>query len=325
MKLLTLARKAEPALNDVGDSLLYNAIVQWMFRGTSSRAFGARLSKLSGTHVKAPVVTEALMRSHYLLRYKVYLLGGGKMPRSSCGLPKTDRIDAFTSLSPLSRQLVKRLRNKYGYECYADVCEQRDRCTEQLMTWCAKFVYRKMRFVSVNQRLGKGLDDLQHDLLLKAVQAYGLSYPIFHSELHAVNVMKRTAHNIGINIIKHSTRKKVSGTMVENGANVSRIVSIEDALEEAAPEQNPDLRIDISTVVDKYKGKRRTFLLLLAGAYSKEFSKWLKRDNDEYIDRVPASTYIRRCLEWLGVSLDAGLRFLNKIRMELSGYEAVVA
>ena len=77
---------------------------------------------------------------------------------------------------------------------------------QSIEVWIKKFAYRKLRFVATSNNFS--LDDIVNDLRIKAVSSYYQIYPKAQSLAHHQNMVKRSIHHDGMNIITDNTSKK---------------------------------------------------------------------------------------------------------------------
>lgn len=311
--------EAVPALRSAPRDYVINTVVLWSFRGINSKILGIRLSKAAGVKVNPTAVTSVLLRKSELLQYKAAILAEDA---KYGGIPQTRFSRVLGALSRTTLRHVRKLRSTYKPMSHNELELLQEDCCRKLHTWLAKFTYRKMRFLQ-SQRLGLTLEDLQQELLYKALQGFTLMWPYVESPLHALNVMKRTAHNHGINLIKHYTREKNSVLVSTESSTTSRMVSLDEIVDVAAPARDDDLRIDIANALKRYKGKKRLFIWLMAGRFSTRFSLWLGKANDELFERIAIKNYLKKVVKWLDISMDAAQRFLHKLSIDFAAYAGV--
>ena len=326
--------KTEPELAGVSVVDLVDTLTLWMFRGLSSKALSARLSALAGAHVPSVRVTRKLKNCGELLWYKVFIAYCFKhklsMAQANVLLSKWDLPDSFI----LGYMLLKRKtaswikRSVQDQECLdpAAVRKRIDAYVEHLSPWLGRFVNAKLRFIAMTQRVGLTTKDLGNDLWVEALKSFALTYPVFESQLHAINVLKRTMHNSGINLIKHYTRKKNSGTLQEGGMNVSRIRDIADAYALEAEVPSIDAIVDVRRVTDYYCGRKKAMLDALSGKFLRAFSTWLnsngRPDNDELYDKLAPEKYFKLVVAWLGVRIERAQAFIRVVQRKLAPYNS---
>jgi len=204
-----------------------------------------------------------------------------------------------------------------------------------------KFVYRKMRFIY--EMHGQDPDDICKELTADSLQAAMFMYPRIESMEHLMNIVKRTAHNSGINYIEKYTTKGRgrlrSGAKPNEDSRVVIPMSSPEAKDFLATDENGThidgksydsftTRISVERVTSKYSGKKRHFIKLLSGEFDKEFSEYLKArkvryENDDYFGRVDFKTYMQTALAFLEVPEESGIKFVNKLRSKLSSMKNV--
>lgn len=318
--------KEVPELQQASPQALINLVNRWMFRTLSCSRLSVELTKLAGCRVKSLHLTFKLKEHPSFFDYKIWLAYTVKT--------RLDEAEAMRLLRkwklPLSfvyglrdssiRQVKMQIRD---YEC-EDLYTARNRLDSyiaELAPWLGKFVYRKLRFIETVQRVGKTVQDLQHDLIIEGLRGYYSMYPLYSTHLHAMNTLKRIMHNCGINLIKHYTRQRVSGTIHANGSNQARLVDMHICQLQIEPAENQDKVLDVRSVMHKYKGRKRIVLEALCGKYNEQFSAWLltqgKRPNDELFDRVKLDTYVRLLARWLHVKYAAIVKFIDRVKASL--------
>lgn len=309
----------------------------YLFRGLNYKTYGTRLKKLSDSAtVNVRAITDALSQSGEAIKIlKVWLFYVVKnkldYERSSklavkWGVSACD-VQAFTAISRTAMAHMRRLSAKFAALTLEKLDANIARIVQETATWRGKFVSRKLRFIIQSQ--GMHRHDIESELIYKGIQGLMMMYPCVETYLHAVNVVKRVVHNQGINMIHHYTTQKM-GRLTQDGAGAfhSKVISLDEAQLNllVAPETSSDLRIEVHRLIERYQGKRRKFVELLCGAYCPEFTKWLielgykLETNEELMDRVKSDDYVKLALRWLEVSVEAGKKFLEKLRMQFSAY-----
>lgn len=291
-----------------------NAAVLWLFREIDARTFGQTLSRVARRRIVAVKVSAELQKES-LIPIKVALLTGKPNEK----VPAAELETIFSSITGKTKVFLKKLQRMVKVSSVQEVLTLQWECVQSIDLWLHKFVVRKLRFLR-QQRVGLDLDDIKHELLCMAIQGFNLTWPFFHSKLHAVNVLKRTAHNSGINMIKHYTRQKNSALMPNGSVTESRLVSLDVLADVGRDDVIDELRIDFDKALSKYKGTKRRFLRLLRGEYSKEFSAWLNRENDEFFYKVEFKTYLRNLTNWLGVRWSSAIKFLQNLQVHFAAY-----
>ncbi len=290
---------AYPELESCSAQRVNSILVHWLFRGFSIRELGVKLSAVSGLQIKASNFAAAIHQDSNLLRYKIEILNSIKT-------------------APINVEVKKYLRRFAPASKLDSVVKIRSAIILQIGPWVRRFVSRKMRFI-LQQRQGVTLDDLYHDIVCKSIQGFNVAWPLFDSMEHAVNTVKRIAHNSGINLIKRYSTKKMSA-LVKEGDNFVGLVSSLSSLSDVPVEHDRTLEIDVSMLKSRYTGKRRTFVRLISGEYSKKFSLWLKEPNDEAFERWGFHRYLTNVSKYLNVSTENANKFLATLRKELYAY-----
>lgn len=339
--LTLLVKKADPQLSVKDEVAVYNATVLYLFRGLNYKTYGTRLKKLSGGAVNVRAITDALSQSGEVIKVlKVWLFYVVKHKlnyerslelATKWGVDERDVL-AFTTISRTALAHMRRLAAKFAALTLEKLDANLARIIQETAVWRGKFVSRKLRFVIQSQ--GMHRHDIESELIYKGIQGLMMMYPCVETYLHAVNVVKRVVHNQGINMIHHYTTQKMGRlTQDSAGAFHSKVVSLDEAQLNllAAPETSSDLRIEVHRLIERYQGKRRKFVELLCGAYCPEFTAWLIKlgykleTNEELMDRVKSDDYMKLALRWLEVSVEAGKKFLEKLRVQFSAYNVQCA
>ena len=324
------AAKTVPALSQVNNIKLVALANKWMFRCIDGKQLSAALTKLAGENVKSLHLVRVLKDNPSFFDYKVWLSFVLQNKFSSAQarslLRKWKLPVSFMAGLRVPSLVLSQIRCKLkGYECHA-LPEARKHLSDRLgsvSSWLGKFVWKKLRFIEEVQRVGKTRADLEQDLVLESLRGYSLAYPLFQSALHAVNTIKRIMHNCGINLIKHYTRLKVSGTIREADSNSARLVELDKV--SIGESYCNDAFLDVCRIRNKYKGRKRLVVDMLCGKFHTKFSEWLvsigKRSNDELFERVSLQTYLRLVSKWLRVKYSAVCKFVERIRMQLAEYQ----
>lgn len=311
---------------------LYNLVVMYLFRGVNYRAFGARLTKLSGgqkPNVKA--ITETLTQNGKVVRcLKVWMFF---VVKNKCDAHRSavlaeqwsvvaEELSWFCNASRATLTYLKKLARQFKALTLEKLDAGIVRIVNETESWLGKFVNRKLRFVIQSQGLHR--HDIENELLYKGIQGLYVMYPCVQSALHAQNVVKRVIHNQGINMIHHYTTQKIGRLLRDaNGAFSARVVALDSLSMRgvAAPDSCSDLSIDINRKMSNLLPKQQSLLSLLCGAYSTEFTDWLVsvggykiETNEELLDRLQPARYIELALRWLNVKPATGRRFMESLR-----------
>lgn len=203
--------------------------------------------------------------------------------------------------------------------------------------------YRKLRFICKSQNVLPS--DLEADLLCKCLQAFYKSVPTNMSVAHITNYLRQAAHNHAMNIIQSNTtegRGRLISTNADNTQFSLLVVSQNQILATTAEGEQVqydslgsysskfELEYSVKEVLEKYKHKKKayTFLLILMGEVSADFTSWLQakslckawEDNHDLQLRSDAIVFNRYVSEYLNVAEAKANVFLLKIKKEL-GYD----
>ncbi|QJT71076.1 hypothetical protein GR11A_00038 [Vibrio phage vB_VcorM_GR11A] len=245
--------------------------------------------------------------------------------------------DALTKLDKLCKKLEKPLTVKEMDSLLISV-------NSKLFTYTSKFAGRKLRFATLGSHLR--IDDIASELRLLGMQGLLKAYPQMDSELHALNIAKRTIHNQGINMIHHFTSQGRCSLVREDDGTFSSLKVSLDVFDESsgptecsvavsldgstvsAGDATSDLSMTYKRLIKAHKGSKKKFIKLLAGHYSPSFSRWLTKNstyieqNDELFDRLQRrgslSRYINLVSDYLGMSRSDSTRFLTELKEGLA-------
>lgn len=315
---------------------LYNAAIMYLFRGFNYKSFGTRLAKLSGTKPNVRAITDSISKNGSTIKsvklWMFYVIKHKLSYKESLALARKWDVSlrdvrAFKNISKPTLAYIRKLARKY----VALTLEKFDVNTVAIINetkvWLGKFVSRKLRFIVQSQGLDRR--DLEHELVFKGIQGLMMMYPCVDSYLHATNVVKRVIHNQGINMIHHYTSQKIGRLQVDGaGAFHSKVLSLNDAQLNVivGSEGNNDMRIELSRLLSKYTGKRKRFIELLCGDYSKAFTNFLIQagykveTNEELLDKLKTNDYVKLALRYLNVNIKAGHKFLQELREHFTPY-----
>ena len=200
----------------------------------------------------------------------------------------------------------------------AMVCKE----TEQ---WRKKFAYRKLRFVY--QGNGMEQDDIVHELMVHGLRSLGVTYPRIDSELHAVNIAKRSMHNQGMTIIKAATTEKSRRIVNTNGGFESVVTTITEVQANTLPCYaatqafvNLDYKNLEERILGNLSGKKRLFVELLGGRPNLSFDAFLSTrrksevNSENATDKLSRSAHIDLIAEFIQVSPVKCNALLDKIK-----------
>lgn len=341
MTILDIVREAAPELVEVDDKALYNAMVNWLFRGLNYAGLSARLCKLAKCKVRTNDVVRAVSDKGYVIKdYKLWIFlivkkryteQQARALADKWGISQDD-VSLFKLTQVGTLAYLKRLAKEYKaltLQKFDEVCTW---IMQETKASTGRFAWAKLRFISNHQRTGLDLDDLTGEMRAKGMQGLMLMYPLIDTRLHALNIVKRTIRNTGLNLIQKYVRKKNTALEAKTeGGHQSRVLDIDNLPVADIPAAEPDrhssdLFLDYKKLMERYKGGRRVLLGLLSGLFSTSFTQWLNDEkgintpNDELIDRIPAHRYLLLCREYLGVCETACERFLSVVKGILKPY-----
>lgn len=342
------------------------ACLSYLFRVISSRDLTRVLRQHFGNRPVAEFRTKMFGNGYILQKLKPYLFELWKKGHRSkvrqfrlasrYGVERQDVV-----LSGHLDKMAPKLR-KYSHKFVAPsgptaMTAFIDEQYPELLTFCRKFVYKKMSFIISST--GLTVDDLSYECLSKGVQGLYLMYPCYLSKLHALNIMKRTIHNHGMNIINQYTtssrqtlRLAADGSTFEsmklplhalpNGvlgnkqATQDMFMSSMDGTSDWSSFRDVNTKVenamDCSLILNKFKGKKQRFLTLLTGELDEKFSVFIREEhgikisNDNWMNRCLSrgnvEPYIQASAEYVGVKPEQGIRFVKRLRRELNQRKA---
>lgn len=187
----------------------------------------------------------------------------------------------------------------------------------ELKPFIGKFISKKMAFLIKSYGLTR--HDLEHELVLKGLQSLYQHYPFFESEKHVINVMKRSIHNHGIDIIYKYTRKKNNRLENKDGVFSQRNIDIADCVTLEAPIPFQARYWEEKRTLDQLSlnmSKRGALFLSLArGEFNKDFSEFLGKDNRDATDNY--RSYIKQVSKFLNLDKTQVDNFYKKLRKHL--------
>lgn len=334
------------ALPQKDQRLLVNYSIQYVFKHISAAKFTSLVrDTVADKNFRVIELRRTLISKGYILKnlklwlyfwYKDKPAVNEKVLRSF-GIKKMDetlhkQLDEPT-LKMLAALAKKGYKAKGLYEF--DSALEYAVTNSDYVTFVRKFVYRKMRFIF--EMHGMDPDDICKKLTADGMQAAMFMYPKIESMEHFINIVKRTAHNSGINFIEKYTTKGRgrlrSGAKLNEDSRIIVPLSSPEVKDFLATNEN-GIHIDgkaydslttclsVSRITDKYTGKKKHFIKLLSGEYDANFSSYLKEnkiryDNDEYFGKTDFDTYMNKALDFLQVPASSGIKFVNSLRTKL--------
>lgn len=319
-----------------------SAVIGYLFRAKNLRALVQTLSNETGQRQSIKV---AVFQNGYLLKnVKLWLFYcyRHKIASNSIFLGEEAAV-AASKFEILSEDIVlldiidqetDKVLRRYARKYKALTLEKLDatlvRIFQEIRTWCHKFIFRKLRFVMTSQSMT--VHDIEYELIGKGIQGLMQMYPLVESFLHAVNIIKRTLHNHGINIITSYTHQKrarvlkgADSTFYSNTVSYDAIQSVVDATNSEFIEgpRNDDLKMDVENLCKKLPHKKRYCVRLLSGYECPLFTDWLRSlgkirnnagSNAELQERLPALDYMRLIFEYLKVPFEKGMAFIRRLK-----------
>lgn len=191
--------------------------------------------------------------------------------------------------------------------------------SEDLQTFTGKFVSKKMMFLIRSYGLTR--EDIYSDMQNAALYAIRKQYPDFKSELHVLNICKRTIHNAGIGLIEFWTRDKRQALILDQGVHQAVNVPL-SAIPDVAvsPEHENELRLNIQSLValaPEMKPRAREFVQAAAGLYDPGFTLYIGVDNREAVEHWEYSRYLASLREYLKVNEEQTKKLFSNLKRRL--------
>lgn len=190
----------------------------------------------------------------------------------------------------------------------------------ELSTNIGKFVSKKLIFL--DRHFAVKRDDIEGALIESSLYALRKQFPIFHSDLHALNICKTAARNKGWGLVEYYTRGKRIRLMKEN--NEFQAVNVPlDSVEAVGvmPEHENETRINLQALValePKMAPAVKAFLHAAAGQYDSGFTMYLGIDNTEAASEWEYGRYMAQLRLYLHLSEQQVDRLLLKLRHAMS-------
>lgn len=338
------------SLSKTKQRLLVDATLQYAFRFMNAKSYEALFRATVGEKIRMLELRRTLLSDGYVmknLKLFVYYSVVNRRKEDKTA-HKAFRVKAHDkkvhrSILPVTRKrliaMMKEGRRPMTLAGFDEACVAG---LDQVHSYTRKFVSRKMKFIMTSD--SQELHDLASNLEVNGLQAVMLYYPAIETMEHLVNIMKRTIHNTGINLIElHTSEKRGRLGKSEDGSFYSKTLPIHAAAvaKEAADLEKEygggsidgnendtfQLKLEVEKLISKFSDKRQHFLSLLMGTFNQDFTEYLKRtgvtsvDNDVFWERVEDITeYIRHALDYLNVSYGTGEKFLQHLRKVLADF-----
>lgn len=191
--------------------------------------------------------------------------------------------------------------------------------SDALKTHIGKFVSKKLIFLVRSYGLTR--EEITGHLQHSALFALRKQYPVYQSELHAVNICKTAIHNSGMGLIEYWTRNKRNALLKENGSFQAVHVQY-DVLNNVSvpPDHENDLRQNLQSLVklhDRMSPKAARFISAAAGVYDPAVTLYLGCDNTEAACNWGYDRYLGKLRTYFGVTEYQQSNLLNKLRNHL--------
>ncbi|SRR6266481_3396687 len=194
--------------------------------------------------------------------------------------------------------------------------------------------YTKRKFPFIINHNNMEIEDIVQPLRIAAMSAFYLTIP-FKSHLHVRNIAMRAMHNAGMNIIERYTSKKRSRLTKDGVTQVSMSIRNlegedfdQDFSDSERVEDNEDkmiLRISISALLKKYKGKKHKVIQVLMMKNYNSFLNFVLEQENRTFSSVEEfrkfcktnSYYLETIRAWVGVTPAQFYKFIDEIKTQL--------
>ena len=257
-------------------------------------------------------IEQLLADGYFIKNCKLYVYGLTKGLELECDIRDCDK------------KVLKQIARTYDvHGCRALNMEQYAQLEQTvikvLIPYIGKFVSKKMMFLIKSYGLSR--HDLQGELLCKCLSTLARKYPYYESTLHAINTVKSSVHNAGIDLISQYTRQKnqrllknKDGTFEQRNIDYSSLVTV------AAPEpfamRHRDERASLEALQKRMNKRGALFITLAKGEYNKSFSDYLGLDNTIACEQNYRS-YLKNIKEYLNVNNKQVEQWFCKLRPHL--------
>lgn len=269
-----------------------------------------QLKKAQSTRIQE--VEQLLANGYFIKNCKLYVYGLTKGLELECGVQ--DKHKPF----------LKSIAGTYNINgCRAldltEYCKLEQTVVNELIPYIGRFVSKKMMFLIKSYGLSR--HDLEGDLLCKCLSTLARKYPYYESTLHAINTVKSSVHNAGIDLINQHTRQKnqrliknKDGTFEQRNIDYSTLVNV------VAPEpfvmRHRDERSSLTALQKRMNKRGALFITLAKGEYNKPFSDYLGLDNTVACEQNYRS-YLKNVKQYLNVNNKQVEQWFTKLRPHL--------
>lgn len=180
-----------------------------------------------------------------------------------------------------------KLRKKIKVELPSEMTKRCSVFFQNNELFIKKFVLRKHRFIMKYFNLDAS--DIICDLRIAAIRAAYKAAPFYESQAHLENIMRRSVHNYGINLIERYTTKK-RARIVSNEEDYSLLVQTEEDFSDIEDETNQYGIIEgsmlLKSLIGASDGKERNIIELLSGVENPAFVKHCRNNVSKDIKSV---------------------------------------
>lgn len=254
-------------------------------------------------------VEQLLCDGYFIKNCKLYVYGLTKGVELECDIRDCDK------------KMLKQISRTYNINgCRAldlkEYAQLEQTVIKVLIPYIGKFISKKMMFLIKSYGLSR--HDLQGELLCKCLSTLARKYPYYESTLHAINTVKSSVHNAGIDLINQYTRQKnqrllknKDGTFEQRNIDYSTLVTV------VAPEpfamRHRDERSSLNALQKRMNKRGALFITLAKGEYNKPFSDYLGLDNTIACEQNYRS-YLKNIKQYLNVNNKQVEQWFDKLR-----------
>ena len=192
--------------------------------------------------------------------------------------------------------------------------------SSHLKAHIGKFISKKLIFLTRSYGLSR--DEIHMHLLHSALFALRKQYPVYESELHALNICKTAIHNSGMGLIEFWTRDKRNALLKENGSFQAVHVQY-DLMTNigVAPEHDNEFRCNLQSLVslaETLEPKHAEFLSAAAGVYDPAVSMFLGAPNDDVALTWKYDRYLSEVRGYFKITEQDQASILSSLRSKMS-------
>lgn len=219
--------------------------------------------------------------------------------------------------------------------------------SDDLRVYIRKYVRKKMKFLVTSY--GRSYDELEMDLVGWAQYSLLRAYPRFDDVGHGIAIAKTTVKHAGVNLIKSATAAKQNQLITnEDGSCEATTVSLSGVADDSGQFLTEDgsfihrslLVVGINGVStgsgatdwetlqsiqqlmrsSELTNRHKAFLSIMLGVHDDEFSTFLGSPNEDAIEHIDYTRYMRKACEYMGLPVVRAEGFLGSLKPHLGGH-----